>query len=268
MLENLEFLARGEIGDSEARQAIWHELEAEDGFRSTYAALCRWTWRAMIERRLDDGVKSWHRLLLDVAGRIAAQADSGPSASGQSRLGRAAAAERVRALADLVRLSVDAAETSTLKDFTARAHVSAILRLLARNAGAPIEREEIKRELGLRDANLSRVLTLLAANGLVERVARGKNAAFRATRYGAALVETIAEGIKAAPVKPHHLFFIIEAKGPTAQLLSDTPENYFRPSISHRHTTAPPTETPDRMYQPVGSVKIRYCPDVEEGVEL
>jgi DNA-binding MarR family transcriptional regulator len=263
MVENLEQLVRGEIGASEARQAIWRELDAEEGYRTTYAALCRWTWRAMIERRLDDEVKSWHRLLLDVAGRIAVQADSGSSASDRAHLDRSAAAERVRALADLVRLLVDAAEASTLKDFTARAHVSAILRLLASRAGIPIEREEIKTELRLRDANLSRVLTLLAANGLVERVARGKNAAFRVTPHGAALAKTSAEEVGATSVKPPHSLFV------TDQILSHATESFFRASISYKHfENSPADEAVDRVYQPAGPLKILRSPEREEGSKL
>ncbi|GGF18084.1 hypothetical protein GCM10011611_24910 [Aliidongia dinghuensis] len=108
----------------------------------------------------------------------------------QGRLDCAAAAERMRALADLVRMSVEAASVSMMKDLTARAHVIEILQLLASKMGSHVEREQIKTELGLRDANLSRVMTLLAANGLVEREPRGKIAAFRVTQRGLALADS------------------------------------------------------------------------------
>jgi len=190
MTDSFEALARDEADVKTARVAIWRALDTESGHRTAYAVLCRWTWRIMIERRLDDELRSWHRLLLDTAGRIAMQASEEAKPHARARLDRSAAAERIRALADLVRMSVEAACASVLKELVARAHVSEILRLLAKDLGTSIEREQIKNELALRDANLSRVLTLLAANGLVERLPRGKAAAFRITQRGLALLDT------------------------------------------------------------------------------
>ena len=190
MADQCEILARDEADVETARDAIWQALDVENGHVGVYAALCRWTWRIMLERRLDDELRSWHRLLLDAAGHMVGQAKVRPPAKGRVRLDPVAASERIRALADLVRMSVEAAAASVLRDFTARAHVVQILQLLASHDGPHLDRDQIKAELGLRDANLSRVLTLLAANGLVERIPRGRVAAFRVTQRGLALIPT------------------------------------------------------------------------------
>jgi DNA-binding transcriptional ArsR family regulator len=185
----LEALARDGIDASAARDAVWRALDTHEGARHAYAALCRWTWRIMVERRLDEELRSWHRLLLDAAAKLAGSAAAAVSRPrARARLDPAAVAERLRALADIVRLSVDAAAASVPAELSQRAHVREILSTLADSDGEHVERERIREALGLGDANLSRVLTLMTANGLVERLPRGKVASFRATQRGLALV--------------------------------------------------------------------------------
>lgn len=188
MIDKFEVLARDGADVPTVRAAIWKTLAEPSGHRTVYAVLCRWTWRALLERRLDGELRSWHRLLLDSASRILADDDDEPRGTVRSQIDRPAAAERLRALADLVRLSVDAADASDVKDLASRAHVVSLLRLLARQPDAFAEREQLREGAGLRDANLSRILTLLAANGLIEREARGRIAAFKITRRGLDLV--------------------------------------------------------------------------------
>lgn len=183
----IESLARDEADSAAARGAIWSVLGAPGGYRAAYAALCRWTWRAMIERRLDDDLRRWHRLLLDAAAKIGTiAADAGADSS---KIVPTDAAQRIRALADLVRLSIDAAKVADVADFTGRAHVIEILRMLAAKSGEFVLRDAIRTELGLGNANLSRILSLLAVNGLVEREARERQAAFRATQRAIRIVE-------------------------------------------------------------------------------
>lgn len=215
MVDGFEDLARDELDHVSARKAIWRALDNAGNGPKAYAALCRWTWRAVIERRFDEELRSWHRLLLDTAGRVEAGAEAAPTGRGRPRLDGAAAAERIRALADLVRLSVDASDVSDVKHLTARAHVQEILRLLADHPGRYLERGNIKSELGLGDANLSRVMTLLAANGLVDRLTRGKTAAFSIAQRGISLIESTekVEGRVFVPtVVPAHL---VRAQSPT-----------------------------------------------------
>ncbi|MBD8736209.1 hypothetical protein [Sphingomonas sp. CFBP 13706] len=189
MEETMEALAYDQVDAAAARDVVWTALDSQVGFREAYSALCRWTWRAMVERRLDDDLRSWHRLLLDAAGKLAGAAPAAtPRTRARSRLEPAAAAERLRALADMVRLSIDAAAASIPTELGKRAHVLEILRFLTERVGEHVEREQIKKAVGLEDANLSRVLTLMTANSLVERLPLGKVASFRATQHGLALV--------------------------------------------------------------------------------
>lgn len=189
MEETMEALAYDQVDAAAARDVVWRALDSQAGLREAYSALCRWTWRAMVERRLDDDLRSWHRLLLDAAGRLAGAAPAAmPRTRARPRLDTAAAAERLRALADMVRLSIDAAAASIPAELGKRAHVLEILRFLTERVGEHVEREQIKRAVGLEDANLSRVLTLMTANSLVERLPLGRVASFRATQHGLALV--------------------------------------------------------------------------------
>ncbi|MEW6122976.1 MAG: hypothetical protein AB1698_10220 [Pseudomonadota bacterium] len=189
MSGSLEALARDEADASAARTAIWSRLDTVEGCREAYAALSRWAWRVMVEHRVDDELRAWHRLLGDVAARMASVAPS--ETPTPTRLEPAAAAERIRALADLVRLSVEASDAADLTTLMGRTHVPELLRLLAKTPDAALPRETIKAELGLGNANLSRVLTLLVMNGLIERRTAGKAAAFQITSRG---LETI--GVK------------------------------------------------------------------------
>lgn len=182
MVDSLEALARDEVDASTARRMIWPYLDTADGCREAYDALCRWVWRVMIEHRVDDDLRAWHRLLLDVAARMARTAPD--TETGCRRIEPRAAADGVRAFAELLRLSVEASETADLKNLMGRTHVPELLHLLAKEPDRALARETIRADLRLGHANLSRILTLLAINGLIERSTAGKSAAFQITWRG------------------------------------------------------------------------------------
>lgn len=190
MQKTMEALAFDQVSAADARDLIWSAIDSPAGVRDAYSALCRWTWRVMIENRLDGELRSWHRLVLDVAGKLAGAPPShDPYSRTRLQLDPAGAAERLKALGDLIRLSIEAAAASVPADLGRRAHVLEILRFLSERPGDYVEREAIRKATGLGEANLSRVLTLMVANGLVERLPRGKVASFRATRQGLAMIE-------------------------------------------------------------------------------
>src|SRR4028118_430138 len=91
---SMESLARDEATAEEARTIVWQALKRPNGHRMAYSALCRWTWRAMIERRLDTELRGWHRLLLDTAARMAERQEDGKPGRGRARVGTRAAAQR------------------------------------------------------------------------------------------------------------------------------------------------------------------------------
>src|SRR4051794_1040598 len=106
----------------EARAAIAEILASEPtATRKIYAGLAHKVWSLLIERRLDGEVRDWHGLLLGVRGTIRASDD--------------AAAERLTALADLLRESLSLAETSPLREVARRPHAWRILGRLADTDG-------------------------------------------------------------------------------------------------------------------------------------
>jgi DNA-binding HxlR family transcriptional regulator len=202
MTVQLATIARDEIDVAGARRIIADMLDCEGGFRRVYAALCKWTWRVVIERRLDSELKAWHRLLLDTAARIANESTQCDSGAPPARLDPIGSAERLRAFADVIRLSAEAGSVSIIEEFVSRSHVVDILHVLLAGGAEPMRREAIKEKLGLGQANLSRVLTLLAANGLVERTAQGRYAVFALTYKGAKLARDPRESFADAKVTP------------------------------------------------------------------
>lgn len=185
MADELEVLARDEVSAAEARNLIWITLQQEGGqARAAYSALCRWTWRVTMERRLDSELRAWHRLLLDVAGLLALRAENESPCTPPAGLGLLAAAERVRGLADILSLSIDAAEVVDNEEFMSRAHVRTVLNVLAAEPDTSLRREKIRRQTGLGQANLSRLLTLLTVKGLLERKSISKSAEFKITARG------------------------------------------------------------------------------------
>lgn len=189
MLDVLESLARDELSVSAANEAIRTNLASENGHRPVYDALCRWAWRAMVERRFDEDLRDWHRLFLDTSARIEAGAVESEKSKWGLELDGHSVSERLRALADLLRMSVEATEAISVADLARRAHVVELLKLMESFGDGHVSREEMKRTLNLKDANLSRLLTLLAMHGLVERQTLGRRAEFRLTFNGRRLLK-------------------------------------------------------------------------------
>lgn len=159
----------------EARAAIADILAIEPGAtRKVYAGLAHKVWTLLIERRLDGEVRDWHGLLLAVRGAIRASDDAG--------------AERLTALADLLRESLSLAETSPLREIAARPHARRILDRLAAEDGF-LARQALLTELGLGTSHLSNVLMPLVAHGLIDRRDRGKHAEFALTALGREILE-------------------------------------------------------------------------------
>lgn len=163
----------GELPDS-ARSAIQAVLEAEPkGTRKVYAALARKVWSLLVERRFDDELRDWHELIHGVKSHI--------------RAADAVAAERLAALADLLRESISLAQTSPACAVAARPRARRILEVLETARGF-IARRVLLEELAIGNSHLSNVLTQLVAHDLVDRRDRGKEAEFRITALGRQLI--------------------------------------------------------------------------------
>ena len=94
-----------------------------------------------------------------------------------------AAAERMTALADLLRESINLAETSPAREVAARPRARAILDLLNREDGF-VSRGVLLDKLAIGSSHLSNVLTQLMAHNLIERREQGKQAEFALTPLG------------------------------------------------------------------------------------
>lgn len=154
----------------EARAAIKALFDNEPGAISkVYTGLAHKVWTLLIERRLDTEIRDWHALLLGVRASVRIRDDK--------------IAERFAALADLVRESISLSETSPIRDAARRPQARRILELLAETENY-VARRHLLRALGLKNANLSNVLTQLVAFSLIERREKGKEAEFRITALG------------------------------------------------------------------------------------
>lgn len=186
MTRTVERIARGEIDASEAGELILSLLEEKSDFSSVYEALVRWTWIALAERRCDNDLRIWHRVFRDVSSKVSHMSIE---EVGQGSLTPFQAAERLRALSDLVKVSISLEDRPDAKRMLSRAHVSSILQVLAQKVGAGMGRSELQHKLGLKTANLSRILTLLVVSGMVEREPHGRSASFRITEFGKMSIE-------------------------------------------------------------------------------
>lgn len=157
-----------------ARGAIQALLEAEPkGARKVYAALARKVWSLLVERRFDDELRDWHELIQSVKAHI--------------RAADGAAAERLAALADLLRESISLAQTSPARTVANRPRARRILEVLESARGF-VPRRVLLKELAIGNSHLSNVLTQLVAHDLVDRRDSGKEAVFRITALGRQLI--------------------------------------------------------------------------------
>jgi DNA-binding MarR family transcriptional regulator len=92
-------------------------------------------------------------------------------------------AERLTVLHELLGEFIALGEALDTADVTRRQHIAEVLDFLARHGGLP-NRSAIGAHLSLGQANLTRVLNLMSAGGLVERSTLGKEASFTLSRSG------------------------------------------------------------------------------------
>lgn len=258
MPDTLESLARDELDVTAAAVAIQKNLAANKGEGLVYASLCRWAWRAMVERRFGDDLRDWHRLFLDTSARVESDSVVSQGSDWCVELDGHSVSERLRALADLLRMSVEAMESAPKADLTRRAHVVEILDLLKSAGDGHVGREELKGRLNLRDANLSRVLTLMTIHGLIERQPLGRKAEFCLTSSGRKVLESrtprlapvatlIASPEQLPTVQPFENKVVVTSSAEFATPNQGRTSNIYRgvvqPAVSASHRTLPRVPT-------------------------
>ncbi|MCV0387867.1 MAG: hypothetical protein K5821_15975 [Nitrobacter sp.] len=168
----------------ESRHAIEALLASEPkASRKIYAALAHKVWSLLVERRFDDEIRDWHDLINGARARI--------------RATDAVSAERLTALADLLRESISLAQTSPAHTVANRPRARSILDMLDQ-AGRYVARRDLLAELQLGSSHLSNVLTQLSAHALIERRGKGKEAEYRITHLGRQLIG--GDGVRDDPV--------------------------------------------------------------------
>lgn len=168
----LNSIARAEASPAEARETLLAILgqPSEALLQDAYLALRAFVWKVLDQRRRDPGLREWDDILCAAATLMAQH-------------GQPALAERLTALHELLSESIAVGETFAVQDVTRRQHVAEVLEFLA-SRGGEASRSAIGGQLGLGQANLTRVLNLISAAGLIERTTLGKEAVFSLSRQG------------------------------------------------------------------------------------
>jgi len=168
----LDGIALGEATPAQAREAIGAAFRegSPQAAQRVYTVLRAWVWKALNGRRRDPELREW----FDILKRTGAYLSSDHKSQ----------AERLQVLNELIYESISASEIQTPSEALKRQHVKHILIMLFNAQNKQIERSEIGTQLRLGQANLTRVLNLMASSGLVERVKFGKQAIFQLTTLG------------------------------------------------------------------------------------
>jgi DNA-binding transcriptional ArsR family regulator len=168
----LNDIASADASPAQAREALLAIFgqPTPDLLRDVYLALRAWVWKALDQRRRGSELRAWNDILGTTSSLMAQH--------GQSSLG-----ERIAALHELVSESIAVGEALEAVDVSQRQHVAEALDFLTARGGEA-NRSAIGERLGLGQANLTRVLTLMSAAGLVERSTLGKEAIFALSHAG------------------------------------------------------------------------------------
>lgn len=156
----LEALRSGDVALEDAQTALEAALQAGDSDQRVYVALRDWTWKTLTGHLSCDDMEGWHALIRGVAARIASRS--------------AALSERLRVLSEMIYTSIRFTDANAPEDVVRREHVGAILEALRATPNGVLSREDLRRRFGLGQANLSRVLTIMASSGLVRKEMQGR----------------------------------------------------------------------------------------------
>lgn len=152
------------------------------GPEEAYAALRGAAWRIVRGVGRPEGLAAWHALYTHCAA-LARQAD------------RQDLHDRISTLAELLAQTSRFEERHVDEEVLERPHVVGILKLLEAHGGHAA-RSAIAQGVATGEANLSRLLGMLAAKSFVERRQLGKEASFVLTGTGRAALERVCGGVE------------------------------------------------------------------------
>ena len=172
----LERIETGDVDVTEARTLLQRALAKrrdDDAASEVFSSLRSWTGRMLRSSASGDDLRAWHALFKATAAQF-----RGPLRDW---------CLRIDVLADLVHERVGMAEARAPADVLDRRHVRRILELVVAAPNGRIDRAQLGRLLGLEQANLTRVCTLMLDAGLIVRREEGRSVYFEPTATGTAL---------------------------------------------------------------------------------
>lgn len=222
----LEDMALGDLRIGDARAVVFDALESlnRSSAQQIYAAFRDWLWKAINGRRRDEELKDWYDLMRRAASRLSQE--------------HSPISERMAALYELLYESLATAEALPAEVVAKRKHVSSIVNLLAVAHGGTVDRMQIQAILGLGEANLSRILTMMEAAGFVEKTTVGKHVNVTLTQTGRAFASSaVASNLMVAePAVTKELY--TDAIKRITQNLAKMYEGVGRPSLLPHHSLA------------------------------
>jgi predicted transcriptional regulator len=186
-LSKLALLETGELDVRAARKLVAEILAVRtdaDAGADIYASFRTWVGRLLRSSAGGDDLRAWYNLLKATGAQF-----RGELSEWSVRLG---------VLGELVFERVAMAETRDQDQVLSRRHTRAILNELLAAPGWRMGRAELRTRLGLEQANLTRVCTMLMDAGLVSRAEDGRSVSFALTADGAARARPRVEADPAA----------------------------------------------------------------------
>lgn len=174
-MANLEDVATASVPPGEALRLLREVLANGDGtspgdaVETAYEALRSVVWQIVSSRSEDPEARGWADVVLRVRQLVRTQ--------GRSE------AERLTALYDMLDQTIRFAERRHVRRAVHGKHVSSILGRILQGGGS-VARIDLAAATGLKDANLSRILSNLVAEGLVERRFSGREVFLSLTPAG------------------------------------------------------------------------------------
>lgn len=190
VMRALNEVSSGTVSAEEAGRTIRSLLGHADEVivEHIYTVLRTWAWLAITERRRDDELRDWYTLVRSIAAEL-------------SRRKFEREAHFLQVIYELVDNSVAASESAEANTLFERAHVREVLVYLRDLKQGYGERVAIRNWLGVKDANLTRIMNLLIEAGLVERKRNGKSAFYYLTREGLKMASSPEMAVEAIACK-------------------------------------------------------------------
>ena len=181
----LSRLARLEVGGLDAKAA--RQLVAEILASRTdsevageiYASFRAWVGRILRNSAAGDDLRAWYNVLKSVGAQFRGDLEEW--------------AIRLSVLGELLFERAGMADSTDQDAILSRRHTRAIINELFAAAGGRLARADQRTQLGLEQANLTRVCTMLMDAGLIARIEEGRSVSFALTAAGAARARRKAE---------------------------------------------------------------------------